>query len=193
MAYRALSLEAYCKELSSDQAVPGGGSAAALVGTVGVSLSLMVARVMAKKIAVQKRRKWKDIIHDLESVKRSIAAVIDRDPRLYKKVAAAYALSKKNARRSERVQTALLNAYLSMRDLAIDMCSGLRLSAEVALGARGAIANDVYVSKEFLRAGFYAAIETAQININYLSDDERIETCTAELKNIQKAFKKIKA
>lgn len=192
MQYRKTSLDSYIKELSSAAAVPGGGSAAALGATLGVSLSLMVARIMAGKTPPKKRQRWKDIIHDLEAIKRSIAAVIDLDARLYKKVIAAYGLSKKNAARSERIQTALFDAYLSMRDLAIDICSALRLRAEVASGARGAIANDLYVSTQFLRAAFCSAIETAQVNINYLSDDECIDSCEAELKNIQKAFKKIK-
>jgi formiminotetrahydrofolate cyclodeaminase len=192
MKYRKKSIDAYSKELSSKHAVPGVGSAAAVVASLGISLSLMVARIMLPKIADKKKPKWRDIIHDAEMIKRNVAKVIDADPKLYNTVIKAYSLAKTNKSRATRIHTGLVASYKSMRNLAVDICSALKLNAEIARGAKGAIANDLYVSDQFLRAAFAASLETAQINVNYLADDEEIALLSKELTKIKKGYSKIK-
>jgi len=43
------TLRAFSDDLSSDAAVPGGGSAAAYAGALGAALAAMVARIAARK------------------------------------------------------------------------------------------------------------------------------------------------
>lgn len=186
MKYKELSISEYVKALSSKAPTPGGGSAAAVTGAMAISLSLMVARIMQPKIDGRKQAKWKDVIKDLEMLKRSVAKVIDDDPKCYQKVMDAYSLPKADKRRDQKIQKALMTAYESMRNLAVDLCSASVLNKEIGKVAKGAIANDLQVSGDFLQAAFSAAISTARINVIYIAEDAEQKRLSKEIAKLAK-------
>jgi formiminotetrahydrofolate cyclodeaminase len=192
MKYSKLTLDHYLKELSSAHAVPGGGSAAALVGANGIALICMVARIMLPKLVKSKQKKWKETLQDLELIATNTKKVIDEDPEQYQKVIAAYAIKKSDLKRSLKIEKALVLSYESMRNLAIDLCSAKKLLLEIKRGAHGAIANDLYVASAFLDAAFVSAYETALINLNYMADESAIKKFSTEMKKVQLCYKKIK-
>lgn len=190
MKHTAKSINAYIKSLSSKEPTPGGGSAAALVASLAVSLTIMVARIVKPKIAKKSQKKWTDTIKDLTLIKRNVMKSIDKDPVCYKNVIAAYKLSATKKTRSKKIEKALLSSYEIMRDLAIDIYTLKKLNQEIARGAKGAIANDLRVSGLFIEASFSSAIKTAEINVAYLADEKLQKICAKEISKVKTMFKK---
>ena len=82
--YKNFSLTNYLAALSSREPVPGGGSAAALVGSSGVSLLIMVARYsLGKGKPKVVEAKIQRIIDQAQVGQRGLLALVDRDSQAY--------------------------------------------------------------------------------------------------------------
>ena len=186
MKYTKLSLQKYITELSSAQPVPGGGSAAALVGSLGVGLTEMVARIIIKKVTKRERHVVEKVLKKIQPVKRRINALIDKDTRMYKKVIASYKLSKKNPRRARAIQNALYDSYAIMKKLCDDLLIARESNRTLMKIARGAIANDLNVSESFIKAAFNSAVSTAHLNAAYVNDKSVQQKMIADIKRVKK-------
>ena len=62
------SLKSYLNQLASESPAPGGGSASAVVASLGISLILMVARVAVKKVNLKEKKRVQKAISDLKKV-----------------------------------------------------------------------------------------------------------------------------
>src|SRR5258708_13650145 len=109
-----MDLRQFCNETLSDSPAPGGGSVAALMGSLGVSLGGMVANLSAGK------RGWEDKLSyfsdwavKAQQLKDELLFLVDEDTAAFNKVMAAFALPKESAEektaRSAAVQ--LANKY----------------------------------------------------------------------------------
>src|SRR5947207_2138481 len=93
-----MGLRQFCNETLSDSPAPGGGSVAALMGALGVSLAGMVANLSAGK------RGWDDKITyfsdwavKAQQLKDELLALVDEDTAAFNKVMDAFALPKESA------------------------------------------------------------------------------------------------
>lgn len=93
-----MNLREFCNETLSDSPAPGGGSVAALMGALGVSLGGMVANLSAGK------RGWEDQLGyfsgwavKAQQLKDELLALVDEDTSAFNKVMAAFALPKGSA------------------------------------------------------------------------------------------------
>src|SRR5205814_1461631 len=115
-----LDLRRFCNETLSDSPAPGGGSVAALMGALGVSLGGMVANLAAGK------RGWEDNLRyfsdwavKAQHLKDEMLLLVDEDTAAFDKVMAAFALPKGSAKEK------------SVRSAAIEAAN--KLAAEVPL------------------------------------------------------------
>src|ERR1700730_7643109 len=106
-----MNLREFCNETLSDSPAPGGGSVAALMGALGVSLGGMVANLSAGK------RGWEDKLSyfsdwavKAQQLKSELLFLVDEDTAVFNKVMDAFALPKESAEekaaRSEAIQIA---------------------------------------------------------------------------------------
>src|SRR6266446_736402 len=93
-----MNLRQFCNETLSDSPAPGGGSVAALMGALGVSLGGMVANLSAGK------RGWDDKLEyfsdwavKAQQLKDELLALVDEDTAAFNKVMDAFALPKESA------------------------------------------------------------------------------------------------
>src|SRR5438270_9860067 len=93
-----MDLRQFCNETLSDSPAPGGGSVAALMGALGVSLGGMVANLSASK------RGWEDQLAcfsdwavKAQDLKDEMLLFVDEDTAAFKKVMAAFALPKQTS------------------------------------------------------------------------------------------------
>src|SRR6266542_4018362 len=93
-----MNLRQFCNETLRDSPAPGGGSVAALIGALGVSLGGMVANLSAGK------RGWDDKLHyfsnwavKAQQLKDELLLLVDEDTAAFNKVMDAFALSKESA------------------------------------------------------------------------------------------------
>ena len=106
-----MTLRQFCNETLSDSPAPGGGSVAALVGALGVSLGGMVANLSASKAGWDDRiSEFSDAAVRAQSLKDELLRLVDEDTLAFNKVMDAYKMPKASpeeaAARSAAIQAA---------------------------------------------------------------------------------------
>src|SRR5215813_2555517 len=120
-SFAEMALADLIDAFSSTDAVPGGGSAAALAGAVGVSLLLMVAGLPKTKTgAPEETADLAEAASRLHPLRDSLLELVDRDSEAYREVLASFRLPKDS------------DAEKAARHEAIDRAT--RLAIEAPLG-----------------------------------------------------------
>jgi len=171
-----MDLRQFCNETLSDSPAPGGGSVAALMGALGVSLGGMVANLSAGK------RGWEDKLQffsdwavQAQQLKDELLFLVDEDTAAFNKVMAAFGLPKdspeEKAARSAAIQAA--NKYAAEIPLRVmeTASRGYPLLAEMAEKGNPASISDVGVGALAVRAGIDGAAMNVRINLGGLKDE----------------------
>jgi methenyltetrahydrofolate cyclohydrolase len=181
-----LSLTTLLERFRSSDPTPGGGSAAALAGSLGASLLVMVASLPKPRASTDEEvARLKAIAGECTALARRLEALIDRDSDAYDLVVAAYRLPKtseeEKAARSAAIQAAMKAAIATpldvMRDCALAIAHAPTLSR---LGNANA-SSDVRVGLELLRAGLRGARANVEINLGAVKDHAYAATVRAEV------------
>jgi glutamate formiminotransferase/formiminotetrahydrofolate cyclodeaminase len=172
-----MNLREFCNETLSDSPAPGGGSVAALMGALGVSLGGMVANLSAGK------RGWDDKISyfsdwavKAQQLKDELLFLVDEDTAAFNKVMDAFALPKESAEekaaRSAAIQQA--NKYAAEIPLRVmeTASKSYQLLAEMAEKGNPASISDVGVGLLALRACIEGASLNVRINLAGLKDEQ---------------------
>src|SRR6266480_580223 len=170
-----MNLRQFCNETLSDSPAPGGGSVAALMGALGVSLGGMVANLSAGK------RGWDDKLHyfsdwavKAQKLKDELLVLVDEDTAAFNKVMDAFALPKDSAEektaRSAAIQAA--NKYAAEVPLRVMEAASksYQLLSEMAEKGNPASISDVGVGALATRACIEGAAMNVRINIGQLKD-----------------------
>jgi glutamate formiminotransferase/formiminotetrahydrofolate cyclodeaminase len=172
-----MDLRQFCNETLSDSPAPGGGSVAALMGALGVSLGGMVANLSAGK------RGWEDKLGyfsdwavNAQQLKDELLFLVDEDTAAFNKVMAAFGLPKDSAEektaRSAAIQSA--NKYAAEIPLRVMETSfkAYQLLGEMAEKGNPASISDVGVGLLALRACIDGAALNVRINLAGLKDEK---------------------
>ena len=93
--YTTMALADLLDAFASNEPVPGGGSASALAGAVGVSLLLMVAGMQKTKSGTpEETADLAEAAAKLRPLRDRLTMLVDRDSEAYAGVAAAFKLPK---------------------------------------------------------------------------------------------------
>ena len=171
-----MDLREFCNETLSDSPAPGGGSVAALMGALGVSLGGMVANLSAGK------RGWDDKLDYFsewavkgQRLKDELLFLVDEDTAAFNKVMAAFGLPKDSAEekaaRSKAIQSA--NKYAAEIPLKVmeTASRSYELLAEMAEKGNPASISDVGVGLLATRACIEGAAMNVRINLSSLKDE----------------------
>jgi formiminotetrahydrofolate cyclodeaminase len=194
--YTDLSLQTYLEKLASGEPVPGGGSVSAYVGSLGMGLTQMVARIALKRkpkggLAPEQkfqdeanRKRMEEIIQSLEKTKEQALQVVSLDPEVYDEVMACY----KEGAKPEKLEDALQNAFRLQADLALIIVMAKEWNAHLKGMIKGAVANDLIVSDQLLAAAFEGAYHTAHINVVYMKNEKGKDHAEKALDELRKRF-----
>jgi glutamate formiminotransferase/formiminotetrahydrofolate cyclodeaminase len=171
-----MDLRQFCNETLSDSPAPGGGSVAALMGALGVSLGGMVANLSAGK------RGWDDKLQyfsewavKAQQLKDELLFLVDEDTAAFNKVMAAFGLPKESAEekaaRSAAIQSA--NKYAAEIPLRVMETSfkAYQLLGEMAEKGNPASISDVGVGTLAVHACIEGAAMNVRINLAGLKDE----------------------
>jgi formiminotetrahydrofolate cyclodeaminase len=191
--YVKQTIASFLKNLSSASPCPGGGSAACLVGALGISLALMVGGILLKKKGRNRVSNGRLLagMRQLSKLKALAIRSIDGDIRAYRQVTKAYAFPKEIKTRRTKIEHALKGAYFFQKGFAEVL---IKASGWVGIFERvagGSIASDLILSRYFLRAGFLGACQTARINLEYMKDRNFIGRETERLRSLHRQFNKV--
>jgi glutamate formiminotransferase/formiminotetrahydrofolate cyclodeaminase len=172
-----MDLREFCNETLSDSPAPGGGSVAALMGALGVSLGGMVANLSAGK------RGWEDKLQyfsdwavKAQQLKDELLFLVDEDTAAFNKVMAAFGLPKESAEekaaRSAAIQSA--NKYAAEIPLRVmeTASRAYPLLGDMAEKGNPASISDVGVGLLAVRACIEGAAMNVRINLAGLKDQE---------------------
>ncbi|NOZ48057.1 MAG: glutamate formimidoyltransferase [Chlorobi bacterium] len=193
-----MTLKEFSDETASESPAPGGGSIAAFMGSLGISLATMVANLSSHK------RGWDDRWEEFsvwaekgQTLKQKLLAMVDEDTNAFNEIMSAFGLPKSNdkekAFRKDAIERATKNAIevpFKVMQLAYESLEIIKAMAEtgnpnsVTDAGVGALAASAAVSGAFLNV---------KINAAGLEDKNFVEHIINEANIIEKDTKKIES
>ena len=171
------SVTKFLDELASKSPAPGGGSVAALAGSLGSALTSMVCQLtIGKKKYAGVEKEMKKVLDQSEALREKFAALVDEDTEAFNKVMEAYGLPKdsddQNALRTAAIQEATKEAALVPLSVMNYIIDALALTRVVAEKGNANSISDAGVSAFMLRAAAEGAALNVQINLQSIIDSE---------------------
>ena len=184
-----MNLRQFCNETLRDSPAPGGGSVAALMGALGVSLGGMVANLSAGK------RGWDDKLHyfsdwavKAQQLKDELLLLVDEDTAAFNKVMDAFALPKDSAEektaRSAAIQAANKHAAEIPLRVMQTAFKSYEILTEMAKNGNPASISDVGVGLLAVRACIGGAAMNVRINLAGLKDEKCKSTLLKKLQQM---------
>jgi glutamate formiminotransferase/formiminotetrahydrofolate cyclodeaminase len=171
----AMPVHEFTDELSSDSPAPGGGSVAALCGSLSAALTSMVAALTWSKKGLQDRRpRMKELGHSSQTLKDWFVVAVDADTEAFNAVLAARRLPKKTederAARDAAVERANQGATQVPLDVLGRSVEALELALGVAQEGLPASASDAGVAGACALAAAEGAALNVRINLPSFAD-----------------------
>lgn len=184
-----MSGRAFADELSSDSPAPGGGSVAALVGSLGASLGAMVANLTYGKKAYADHWDEMKLVADRgQDLKDWFLTAVDRDTDAFNEVMAAMRLPKKTAgeqtARFEAIEAATKNATQVPFDVLERSLQILDLIEVAAARGNPNSVSDAGVGALCARACAEGAFLNVCINLEGITDRSWAEQTEAKAKTL---------
>ena len=181
------SLDEWIEELAGAAPVPGGGSAAALAGTLAAALVAMVCRLtIGRKAYAAAEGHAREILAEAESLRAELRRLVDEDAAAYRRVSAAYKLVKEDPARTRAVDDALLGA--AETPLATARAAARLAALAPAIGEIGNknARSDTRVAEQLARAALAGAIENVRVNVAGLSEPAKGRNLLAEAERLSR-------
>ena len=174
------SIEDFLESLASGTPTPGGGSVAALSGTLAASLILMVCNLtLDKKKSASHEQKLKQVKAEATRLQRELADAVDQDTEAYRAVIACYRLPKETEAEKEKRTEALQSALIQAAEIPYGIASAcsqlLELCQPLAkIGNPNAI-SDIAVATYLADAAVQSALYNVKINCNQITNMEFVQ------------------
>jgi methenyltetrahydrofolate cyclohydrolase len=187
---RVDTIGAYLDRLASEAPVPGGGSAAAIVGALGAALVAMVGRLTSRaaKFATF-APEAAELVRRADVLRSGLDEARARDERAFSAVVDAQAMPKNTeAERADRtavLQRALTEAADAPLHCAALACDVIVLAQGIAAAGNTGLASDVGCAAEFGAAAVAACAYNVRVNHRYMRDESAIERQTIALEAIE--------
>ena len=171
-----LSLQEFANETASESPAPGGGSIAAYMGSLGISLATMVANLSAHKKGWDQR--WKEFSAWAEKgqkIKDELLYLVDEDTNAFNKIMEAFSLPKSSEQevkfRSEAIQNATKFATeVPLKTMILAYSSFPIIKAMAEIGNPNSI-SDAGVGALCARSAVIGAYMNVRINAAELKDE----------------------
>ncbi len=183
--YGEKAINEYLKELASNLPVPGGGSAAALVGAAGVAcLAKVVNFTVGKEKYKSVEKEMANILKRLEVLKEDFIRLCSEDAIAYKRLSEAFKAQEKKER-TGAIQNALKEAakvpLLVCRSAheAIKFCPGIREKGNKNL------VSDVDCATSMLKCAYESGRINVEVNLKSIKDKRWVEQTRKALETME--------
>lgn len=184
-----LQITEFLNELASNSPAPGGGSVAALSGSLGAALTSMVCHLtIGKKKYASVEQEMKNTLTKSEELRKIFTELVERDTEAFNKVMEAYALPKETedqkALRNAAIQEATKEATLIPLRVMKHAVDGLALAKIVAEKGNVNSVSDAGVSGFMFYTAAEGAALNVQINLSGITDSEFVGWHSEEVLSI---------
>ncbi|WP_334329950.1 cyclodeaminase/cyclohydrolase family protein [Companilactobacillus sp. HBUAS59699] len=166
--------------LGSDEPAPGGGSASALAGSMGISLTKMVTELtIGKKKYLEFEDIAKETREEAGKLQLELLDAIDKDTEAFNEVSAVFSMPKstdeeKAARRSA-MQQALQGATKAPFDIMEKCVEALRVTESIIGKSNTNAASDLGVAALNLKSALQGAWLNVLINLSGIKDEAFVQ------------------
>lgn len=175
-----MSLSRFADETASESPAPGGGSIAAYMGALGVSLGTMVANLSSHKTGWDSSwQEFSDWAEKGQHLKEQLLKLVDEDTRAFNKIMDAFGLPKgtdaEKAARKKAIQEATLYAIeipLQVMQLSLESFAIIKAMAETG---NPSSVSDAGVGALAARSAVYGAFLNVKINAAGYDDKEYVK------------------
>ena len=181
----SMSLHAFADETSTESPAPGGGSIAAYMGSLGVSLATMVANLSSHKRGWDERwKEFSDWAAKGQAYKDTLLHLVDEDTIAFNKIMSALSLPKsteeEKVNRTNAIQTATKYATeIPFRVMQTTFASMEVIKAMAEIGNPNSV-SDAGVGALAARSAVMGAYLNVKINAAGLTDKKWAETIIAD-------------
>lgn len=177
------SLEKYVGDLAAKLPAPGGGSAAALVGSLAAALNSMVLnftvgneKFKANAESIVDEEEAKRVLASSEKLRNELLNLVQEDVNVYSKVSGAYkmprATDEEKNKRNEMIQVSLKEAVkVPLRTLEISI-EVMRISEVLLKLGNPNLISDVGVAACLADATLKSSIINIEVNLSSIKDKE---------------------
>ena len=195
---------AFIDELGSTAPVPGGGSASALVGAIGIALGTMAGLLTTgKKSAAAHEEELQELIRLSVSMTERFKEAVNRDVTAFEPLAQAYKLpnqtDEEKKQRAEEIQKHLITATEAPLELTELCTEALELLERYSGIANKMVISDVGVGAAVCEAALKGARLNVLINLRSMKDEtarkalsDRLETaCDKGLRSAELCYGRV--
>ena len=175
-----MNLKKFADETASESPAPGGGSIAAYMGALGISLGTMVANLSSHKKGWDERwKEFSDYAERGQKIKDELLKLVDEDTHAFNKIMEAFSLPKtsdeEKANRKQAIQEATKNAIeVPFRVMELSLQSFDVIKAMAEIGNPNSV-SDAGVGALCARAAVYGAWLNVKINASSFDDKAFVE------------------
>lgn len=167
--YIKASLEKYIEDLSAKLPAPGGGSASAACGALGVALILMVSNfTIGKEKHAAYQDEIKEIVSKAEGLRKILLELVDKDVKAYEEFSRVYKMPKEE--RGPILQDALKEALSVPIEICKVTCEAIKLTEPLLTKGNKSLISDVGVAASMLHSAFESAKMNVDINLRDIED-----------------------
>ena len=160
------SLDVWMDELAGGAPTPGGGSAAALAGSLAAALVAMVARLtIGRKAYAPIEARAKEILSEAEQLRARLRRLVDEDAASYELVNKAYKIPKDDPGRTSSIDNALIAASRPPQQVVQAAAQVKRLADEIGMIGNQNAASDARVAGMLADAAIAGAAENVKVNL----------------------------
>jgi len=190
-ALASMKIDSFLSELASNSPAPGGGSAAALSGSLGAALSSMVCNLtVGKEKYIDVQSEIKNTLKKSEKLRKELTKLIDKDTEAFNDVMKAFKLPKDTEDQKKIRSKAIQEGYKTAAKVPLKTAETCEKILDVALviADKGNVNSitDAAVSALMAKAGVESAILNVKINIGSIKDEEFVKKISSEIDNLQK-------
>lgn len=185
----SMAVDRFVDEVSSDSPAPGGGSVAALAGSLSAGLSAMVANLtVGKKGYEPDWQDLSDVAERAQAVKDLLVRAVDEDTEAFNGVMAATRMPKGTPEQQAARDQALEAGYQAAARVPLQTAhaclDALRLSLIVAHKGNVNSSSDAGVAALMARAGVEGAVLNVLINLGSLKDAAFRQQCLTSTEDL---------
>lgn len=185
-----MKLTEFVQETASNAPVPGGGSIAAVSGSLSAALAEMVANLtVGKKKYAEVEEEMKEIQQKAKKIREKLLDDIERDCQAFNKVMATFKLPKETdeekAKRKEAIQSGLKLAAEVPFEIAEEALSILPLAEVVVEKGNSNAVTDGLVSAMMARTAVLSALLNVKINLSSIKDETYVKEMTEKVKEAE--------
>ncbi len=182
----SMKIKQFLSELASSSPAPGGGSAAALAGSLGAALSSMVCNLtIGKEKYSDVQDEIKEVLKKSEQIRKKLTRLIDEDTKAFNDVMKAFKMPKETEEQKIKRSKAIQNGYKTAAKIPLETaktCESIFDLAKVLSikGNQNSI-TDSAVSALMAQAAVESAILNVNINLSSIKDEKFVNKIKSEI------------